>query len=507
MKYKSTRDNSVSLSSKHAIAKGISEDGGLFVPCSFPKYSYEDFNKMKVLSYKYKAKVILKDFLTDFSDYELIDCLENAYSCEKFDFDNPAPLSLEQNADKNIYMLELWHGPTSAFKDIALQLLPHLLTKSFSEVYSGKEAIIPVATSGDTGKAAMEGFRDVEGTKVIVFYPEGGVSPIQKMQMITQEGKNVFVCGVRGNFDDAQSAIKNIFTDANVNKFLNDSNMMFSSANSINLGRLIPQIVYYFSAYCDLMNTGEIDFEGEKVNIVVPTGNFGNILAAYYAKRMGLPVNKLICASNSNNILDDFIRTGVYNKNRHLYTTMSPSMDILVSSNLERLLYHLTDEDDRKIRYWMEQLKLYGKYEVDRQLKGRIQDIFYSGFCNEEETKENIKMMFETENYLCDPHTAVAVGVYYKYVSDTKDKDTPTIIVSTASPYKFAESVLSSISDEPNTYNDQFEIIKTLSAVSGAKVPMSIEGLSDKNIVFKNICNKGSLLDVVLKYLDLNKEV
>lgn len=508
MKYKSTRDKFVNVTSKQAIAKGISEDGGLFVPYNFPKYSYDDLNKMKGLSYKYKAKFILKDFLTDFGDYELMDCIENAYSGEKFDFGNPAPISLKQNADRNIYMLELWHGPTSAFKDIALQLLPHILTKSFSEVYKGKEAIIPVATSGDTGKAAMEGFKDVEGTKVIVFYPEGGVSPTQKMQMVTQEGRNIFVCGVRGNFDDAQSAIKDIFTNTKINQALNDRKMMFSSANSINLGRLLPQIVYYFSAYCDLMNAGEIDCEGEKVNIVVPTGNFGNILAAYYAKQMGLPINKLICASNSNNVLDDFIKTGIYNKNRHFYTTMSPSMDILVSSNLERLLYHLTDDDDQKVKYWMEQLKVYGKYEIDSQIKNKIQDIFYSDFCNEEETKQSIKMMFETENYLCDPHTAVAVGVYDKYVSKTNDKNTPTIIVSTANPYKFAESVLSSISNDLDNCNDQFEVIRNLSAVSGVKIPESIENLYDKNIVFKNICNKNSILNVVQKYLNLSiKEV
>lgn len=506
MKYKSTRDSSISLNSKYAIAKGISEEGGLYVPCSFPKYSHENLDKMKMLNYKSRAKFILKDFLTDFSDAELIDCIESAYSGEKFDLDNPAPVFLGQNSNKNVYILELWHGPTLAFKDIALQILPHLLTKSFSEVYKGKRAIIPVATSGDTGKAAMEGFKNVDGTDVIVFYPEDGVSFIQKKQMLTQEGKNVFVCGVKGNFDDVQSAIKNIFTNKTVNKALSNKGMIFSSANSINLARLLPQIVYYFSAYCDLMNNGKINFEGEKVNIVVPTGNFGNILAAYYAKRMGLPINKLICASNSNNVLDDFIRTGIYNRNRHLYTTISPSMDILVSSNLERLLYHLTDDSDTKTKYWMEQLRLYGKYEIDQQTKGKVQDIFYSDFCNENETKNYIRMMFENENYLCDPHTAVAVGVYDKYISVTNDKDTPTIIVSTASPYKFAESVLLSISNGTRTYNDQFEVIQDLSTLSGTRIPVSIENLFAKNIVFKNICNKNSILNMILKYLELDIE-
>lgn len=503
MLYKSTRDSSIKLTSKQAIAKGISDEGGLFVPYSFPTYSYENLNEMKSLDYINRAKIILKDFLTDFSEDELMNCLAKAYVGDKFDLGNQAPF-VQQSVDKNVYILELWHGPTCAFKDMALQILPHLLSKSFCEVYKNKEVIVLVATSGDTGKAALEGFKNLGGTRVIVFYPENGVSPIQKIQMNTQTGNNVLVCGVKGNFDDTQSAIKNIFTSVEIKHLLKKNNMVFSSANSINLGRLLPQIVYYFSVYCDLISTGKISFAGEKVNIVVPTGNFGNILAAFYAKKMGLPINKLICASNSNNVIDDFIKTGKYNKNRHFYKSMSPSMDILVSSNLERLLYHLSGDNDKKISRWMEQLEMYGEYQIDGLTKSRIQSIFFSDYCNEEETRENIRTMFNTEHYLCDPHTAVAVGVYKKYTLKTKDKDTPTIIVSTASPYKFSESVLSSILDTSYSFNNQFEILQILSKVSGTKIPKQIENLKNKDIVFNNICNKDSILDVILKYLNLN---
>lgn len=503
MFYRSTRDSSIKLSSKQAVAKGISDEGGLFVPYSFPKYSSETLNEMKSLGYIDRAKIILKDFLTDFSEDELMDCLTKAYANDKFDLDNPAPL-VKMRVNKNIYILELWHGPTSAFKDMALQILPHLLKKSFSEVYKNKEAIVLVATSGDTGKAALEGFKNLAGTRVIVFYPEDGVSQMQKIQMNTQTGNNVLVCGVNGNFDDTQSAIKNIFTSVEVKHLLEKNNMIFSSANSINLGRLLPQIVYYFSAYCDIMNTGKIGCVGEKVNIVVPTGNFGNILAAFYAKKMGLPINKLICASNSNNVIDDFIRTGIYNKNRDLYKSMSPSMDILVSSNLERLLYHLTEDNDEKVSEWMKQLEMYGEYQVDDLTKSKIQNIFYSNYCNEEETSDSIKNMFDTEHYLCDPHTAVAVGVYKKYVLETNDKDTPTIIASTASPYKFSEDVLSSISDIKYSFDNQFEVLEILSKVSNTKIPKQIENLKNKNIVFKNTCDRISILDVILKYLNLN---
>lgn len=502
MNYKSTRNSSVKVSAAQAIAQGISKDGGLFVPEQLPQYRNEDLNALKEMDYMGRAQKILSDFLTDFTPEEIKESVQSAYAPEKFGGDNPAPLILLQNNDRNMYLMELWHGPTCAFKDMALQLLPHLLTKSLKKTYAGKTAVILVATSGDTGKAALEGFKDVDGTKILVFYPEDGVSPMQKRQMITQEGANVSVCAIKGNFDDAQTGVKKIFTDPNTAKLLEQNNMLFSSANSINWGRLLPQIVYYFSAYCDLMNTGEMDYEGEKVNIVVPTGNFGNILAAYYAKEMGLPVNKLICASNSNNVLTDFIRTGTYDKNRSFYTTISPSMDILVSSNLERLLYHLTGGDDQKVSLWMKQLSETGAYTVDEAVKGKIQNLFYSGCCDDQCTKQTIKMMFDTENYLCDTHTAVAVNVYHQYVEETGNNQTPTIIASTASPYKFAASVLSALTGEQSAV-DEFAMAEELSAVSGTVVPEPISQLKEKTIRFDQVCSAFEMKDAVLQMLDI----
>ena len=453
MKYKSTRSGAGFVSASEAICKGIAEDGGLFVPDHLPKYSYETLCQMKNLDYIGRAERILSDFLPDFTKEEIEECLSAAYAPDKFGGSNPAPLSLEQNGSKNMYFLELWHGPTSAFKDMALQLLPQLLTKSMKKQCSSKEAVILVATSGDTGKAALEGFKDVDGTKMIVFYPENGVSPMQKLQMETQEGENVEVCGVSGNFDDAQTGVKKIFTDLELGQRLKEHDMLFSSANSINWGRLLPQIVYYFSSYCDLMNSGEIDYEGEKINIVVPTGNFGNILAAYYAKEMGLPVKKLICASNSNHVLTDFLKTGSYDRNREFHLTISPSMDILISSNLERLLYHLTGQDNNRVRAYMKSLSETGRYTVEEDVRKQLDELFYSGYCDDEKTKSAIKMMYDTENYLCDPHTAVAVEVYHEYVETTGDEETPTILVSTASPYKFSRSVLEAISGQVSFYD------------------------------------------------------
>ena len=502
MNYRSTRQNSVSVSAAQAIAQGISTDGGLFVPESLPSYSYADLCEMEHLTYKGRAKRILGDFLSDFTREEIDESVEAAYAADKFGGENPAPLVLLQNGEKNMYLLELWHGPTSAFKDMALQILPQLLTKSLKKTADGKTAVILVATSGDTGKAALEGFKDVDHTKMVVFYPQEGVSPMQKRQMNTQEGENVQVCGIKGNFDDAQTGVKKIFTDPETVQKLNAGNMLFSSANSINWGRLLPQIVYYFSAYCDLMGTGEMDYDGEKVNIVVPTGNFGNILAAFYAKQMGLPVNKLICASNANNVLTDFIRTGVYDKNRAFYTTISPSMDILVSSNLERLLYHLTGGDDNKVRGWMKELSETGRYEVDDSVKARLSELFYSGFCDDSATKESIKMMFDTENYLCDTHTAVAVNVYGQYVKETGDIDTPTIIASTASPYKFAASVLQALTGNPGS-GDEFSQVMELSAVSGTAVPAPLAALEQKEIRFDNVCEPGGMRRFVLETLGL----
>lgn len=360
MKYTSTRDSSLQISSAEAIVKGISPDGGLFVPTEFPKVDGDFIASLTKMNYKERAKAVLSLFLTDFSEDEISGFVEKAYSEGKFESHEVAPLKILPNG---VSFLELWKGPTCAFKDMALQLLPHLLTGSAKKIGDDSLIVILTATSGDTGKAALEGFKDVEGTKILVFYPSEGVSDIQKLQMATQEGGNVGVAAIYGNFDDAQSGVKDIFGDKALEAELLSKNIKFSSANSINWGRLVPQIVYYFSAYCDLVNRGKVKYP-EKINICVPTGNFGNILAAYYAMRMGLPVNKLICASNRNNILTDFIKTGVYDRNREFFTTTSPSMDILISSNLERLLYELSGRDDAKIKEWFTSLKENGKYEV-----------------------------------------------------------------------------------------------------------------------------------------------
>lgn len=488
MNYNSTRNRSVSVSAAQAIAQGISKDGGLFVPENLPQYSYADLCVLKELTYQGRAQKILSDFLTDFTQEEIQESVQGAYSPEKFGGGHPAPLALQQNGEKNMYVLELWHGPTCAFKDMALQILPHLLTKSMRKVSGGKKAVILVATSGDTGKAALEGFKDVMGTEIMVFYPQDGVSPMQERQMNTQEGANVHVCAIQGNFDDAQTGVKKIFTDPACNQKLAGHNMMFSSANSINWGRLLPQIVYYFSAYCDLMGTGEMDYEGEKINIVVPTGNFGNILAAYYAMKMGLPVNKLICASNENNVLTDFIETGVYNKNRPFHTTCSPSMDILVSSNLERLLYDMTGGDDALVASWMKSLNDTGTYTVNAQVKSKMDDLFFGGYCDDQGTKASIKEMFDTENYLIDTHTAVAVNVYQQYLRKTGDTATPTIIASTASPYKFAASVLEALTGEKSEASE-FDKVAELSALTGTPVPAAIAELQQKPLRFAEICN------------------
>ncbi len=503
MNYKSTRSADVSVSSAQAIAQGICGDGGLFVPQNLPHFSYADLCELQHATYTERAARILSAFLSDFTAEEITECVEKAYTGEKFDGDMPAPLSHLQNGRINMYMLELWHGPTCAFKDMALQLLPHLLTKSLKKINSSKTAVILVATSGDTGKAALEGFKDVDGTRILVFYPQNGVSPMQKRQMNTQEGNNVSVCAIEGNFDDAQTGVKKLFADKEINDLLSQNDMMFSSANSINWGRLLPQIVYYFSAYCDLMAHGEIDREGKRVNIVVPTGNFGNILAAYYAKKMGLPIHKLICASNSNNVLTDFLNTGIYNRSRPFHPTISPSMDILVSSNLERLLYDLTREDSAKVAGWMKELSSAGKYQVDEKVLNELHEIFYAGFCDDESTKATIKEIHHTENYLCDTHTAVAVNVYHQYVNDTNDIETPTIVVSTASPYKFADSVLSSIEKGYSQNMSEFKKVEELSAITGTPIPAPIATLESKPVRFNNSCTKGTMGEIVLKMADI----
>ncbi len=499
MKYRSTRDFSQETVSAQAIAQGICENGGLFVPETFPKLTQQDFNFLQNADYQTRAQKILSMYLTDFSAEEIEDCVRKAYTEEKFP-GGPAPLSLVNIDSANLYLLELWHGPTCAFKDIALQLLPHLLTKSLQKIQTNKTAIILVATSGDTGKAALEGFRDVPGTKILVFYPEDGVSAMQKRQMVTQEGKNVFVCAIAGNFDDAQSGVKKLFTNPEIRQKLQEHGEMFSSANSINLGRLLPQIVYYISAYCDLVKESRIK-EGEQVNIVVPTGNFGNILAAYYAKQMGLPVHKLICASNSNNVLTDFLRTGVYDRNRTFYTTISPSMDILISSNLERLLSHLT-KSDSQVHEWMDSLSKTGRYEVTDSVKDSLKNLFWAGCCNDESTKQTIHNLFCDEHYLCDPHTAVAVNVYHQYLSETKEEDIPAIIASTASPYKFSDNVLSAILEKPYDSEDDFQKAVKLSELSDTEIPEPIKALSNKKVRFTESCHPEEMKQEVLKFSD-----
>lgn len=498
MKYNSTTDKSIVVSASQAIAQGISADGGLFVPMEIPQYSAADIEALTKLDYRGRAKKILSDYLDDFSAEEIAECVDKAYTAEKFGGDDPAPISYEKFGDIDMNILELWHGPTSAFKDMALQILPHLLTKSLKKT-TDKEAVILVATSGDTGKAALEGFKDVDGTKIMVFYPVDGVSPMQKRQMTTQEGDNVAVCAIRGNFDDAQTGVKRIFTDSELVKTLNDNGYLFSSANSINWGRLLPQIVYYFSAYAQMVCDGKIAV-GDKINVAVPTGNFGNILASYYAYRMGLPVNKFICASNSNNVLTDFIATGTYDKNRSFYATISPSMDILVSSNLERFLYHMTDGDDARVKGWMTALKTDGVYSVDEATKEKITSIFTGGFCSDEKTQQIIGEFFTKYGYLCDTHTAVAVSVYKDYAEKTGDR-TPTIIDSTASPYKFSKAVLEAVAEGESLPEDEFAMVDLLSEKTKTGVPAPLAALKSKETRFTTVCDKEEMADFVLKTL------
>lgn len=498
MLYTSTRDNSIRVTAAQAIAQGISEEGGLFVPVELPKFSLDKISSMVSMPYIDRAKTVLREFLTDFTDDELNYCVEGAYAASKFSSPKIAP-TVNISGNKNV--LELWHGPTCAFKDMALQLLPYLMTVSAKKTADGKTIVILVATSGDTGKAALEGFKNVDHTKILVFYPVDGVSPMQKLQMTTQEGDNVAVCAINGNFDDAQSAVKSIFTNHEIKKELEKKNMMFSSANSINWGRLVPQIVYYFSAYCDMVDSGRISL-GDEINVVVPTGNFGNILAGYYAKQMGLPVKTLVCASNSNNVLTDFLKTGTYDKNREFYTTSSPSMDILISSNLERLLYHMSGDDDKLICDLMNRLSANGKYTVSSDVMEKIQQMFDAGYTAEDKVDETIKYQFDNYGYLCDTHTAVAVSVYDEYVKNSGD-DIPTVIDSTASPYKFSASVLNAITDEDLDGLDEFDMVRELNRITGVEVPAPIASLKDKKVRFTDVCDREDMSNMVFKLLDL----
>lgn len=497
MLYTSTRDKSVKVESAYAIAQGISKDGGLFVPTEIPQIDKSFIDSLVPLSYIERAKKVLSLYLTDFTAEEIDMCVSGAYAEGKFSSSKVAPVKKIKEGEN---ILELWRGPTCAFKDMALQLLPYLLTVSAKKTVADKTIVILVATSGDTGKAALEGFKDVPGTKIMVFYPEDGVSPMQKLQMTTQAGENVAVSAIKGNFDDAQSGVKKIFTDKEVAKKLDENGMMFSSANSINWGRLVPQIVYYVSAYCDMIDNGEIK-NGDEMNVVVPTGNFGNILAAYYAKKMGVPVGKLICASNANNVLTDFLKTGIYDRNRKFFTTTSPSMDILISSNLERLLFHLADENDETIAKWMAELSDDGKYEVTADVKEKVLSLFDAGCCDDEETKDTIGKTYKN-GYLLDTHTAVAVKVYRDYKERTGDK-TPTVVASTANPYKFSAAVLSAVCDKNLDGVDEFSQVDLLKEITGEPCPEQLATLKGKSPRFTSCCEKENMIDTVYQMLGI----
>lgn len=499
MLYYSSRGKSNPVSAAEAITMGIAPDGGLFVPETIPILDKDNWETLKSSSYQERAGYILHHFLSEFTDQELLACVSAAYNTERFDDPGMAPLV---NLAENLYVQELWHGPTCAFKDMALQILPHLLTISMAKTAEPHDIVILVATSGDTGKAALEGFKDIERTRIIVFYPQEGVSEVQKRQMITQEGSNVFVAAVEGNFDDAQNGVKQIFGNQSLNQLLASQGLKLSSANSINWGRLVPQIVYYVSAYADLINQGTVQ-AGQKVNFVVPTGNFGNILAAYYAGQMGVPINRLICASNANNVLTEFIRSGIYDRNRPFEKTISPSMDILISSNLERLLFETTGHDAARVAGWMDQLKNYGRYEVDQAAREAIQQIFWADCCNDQQTLATISSTWETKRYLLDTHTAVAVHVYDNYRQATDD-DTTTIIASTASPYKFGSSVASALfKAEMMQDKTEFDLIKLLSTGTGIPVPRGIQGL-EKRAIKHNTCTPRDQMDrTVLDFLKL----
>ena len=495
MFYNSTRNSGVKVSSAEAITQGISVEGGLFVPESIPQLTFDELKAIGDMKYADRAAYVFSKFLTDFTEAEIHYCTDNAYSEKNFETESIAEIA---HLFDGTYMLELWHGPTCAFKDMALQILPYFLTTSAKKINLDKKIVILVATSGDTGKAALEGFKDVEGTSILVFYPEDGVSPMQKRQMKTQEGENVGVCAIKGNFDDCQNGVKAIFTDNDVKAALDSKGMIFSSANSINWGRLVPQVVYYVSAYAELVKSEEIEL-GEKINIVVPTGNFGNILAAYYAKHMGVPVNKLICASNINNVLTDFINTGVYDRNRQFYATVSPSMDILISSNLERLLYLMTDRNDAVINEWFGKLASEGKYEVTADVKAKLNEEFFGGFCDDEQTKATISEIYEKYSYTCDTHTAVAVKVYNDYKAATGD-DTKTVIASTASPYKFSAAVLEAL-EKGTSDIDEYAKVDRIAELSDIPVPAALADLKNKPERFTDVIEKADQKDYVLRTL------
>ena len=494
MRYLSTRNKTLRFSAAEAITQGLARDGGLFVPEILPRLTTNSIKSMCDMSYQQRAVYVMSPFLDEFSASEIGNYVNKAYNSINFDVPEIAPL---RSVDKNTFFLELWHGPTSAFKDMALQILPHLMTASLQKRMEKKNVCILVATSGDTGKAALEGFRDVERTKILVFYPRDGVSDVQRLQMVTQSGKNVGVCAVEGNFDDAQSGVKEIFSDVELREELAKKGFFLSSANSINWGRLLPQIVYYVSAYCDLVKAGNIA-AGDVVNVCVPTGNFGNILAAYYAKMMGLPLGKLICASNSNNVLTDFINTGIYNRNRKFHTTISPSMDILISSNLERLLFEFSEREDGLIKRYMSQLSEAGSYTVNPVIKNKFEEHFWANYCDDSKTKLVIDAVYHKYDYLIDPHTAVAFDVLNHYRYTTGDNK-PAIIASTASPYKFCDSVLSALGD--TTKASGIDLIDKLAALSGTTPPRPLLELKNKQVRFTGTTKKTEMREIVEEML------
>ena len=489
--YKSTRDAEKTVTASQAILKGLADDGGLFVPVSIPKLPVS-LGELKEMTYQEIAYTVMKEFLTDFTEEELKSCIAKAYD-SKFDTEEIAPLAKVEDA----YYLELFHGATIAFKDMALSILPHLLTTSAKKNQVKNEIVILTATSGDTGKAALAGFADVEGTKIIVFYPKNGVSRVQELQMVTQKGDNTSVVAIHGNFDNAQSGVKAMFENKELEKELNEAGYQFSSANSINIGRLVPQVVYYVYAYAKLLQNEEIA-EDEEINVVVPTGNFGNILAAYYAKNMGIPIAKLICASNENKVLYDFFQTGTYDRNREFVLTTSPSMDILISSNLERLIYKISGEDARKDTDLMTELKTKGSYAITGEMKANLAD-FAAGYATEEQVAKTIHDIYEDTGYVMDTHTAVAATVYKAYREDSKD-DRKTVIASTASPNKFAGSVMSAI-DPKYKGQDDFKLIEELQKVSGTELPNAIKEIMNAEIRHNTECDVDQMEQTVKNIL------
>ncbi len=494
--YTSTRSDTEKITSAQAIIRGIAPDGGLYVPERVPAID-APLSELAKMDYRQLSLYVMGKFLTDFTPEELDFCISRAYDDK---FDNPVIAPIVKAG--KVFFLELYHGATAAFKDMALSVLPYLLTTALKKSGIRKEIVILTATSGDTGKAALESFSDVAGTKVIVFYPRGKVSPIQERQMTTQEGKNTFVCAIEGNFDDAQTGVKNIFSDRDFNELAEKNNYQFSSANSINIGRLIPQVAYYVYAYLRLLQAGEI-VEGEEINVVVPTGNFGNILASYYAKEMGLPIRRFICASNENNVLYDFINTGVYNKNRQLKLTRSPSMDILVSSNLERLIFDLCESDSSKLAELFDSLAKTGTFSIDESMRDKLAS-FWGGYATEAQTLESIEQAYREHKYLTDTHTAVGYFVYKDYLESTSDR-IKTVIVSTASPFKFPGSVLKAISSDFSEYEnlDEFEMLLKLSEITGLKIPKPLQGIGEKQILHDGVCSIGDMKKFIARVLGL----